>query len=475
MRFKGRTVPGALACLGAALFAAAGAGGASAQTLEQSLMAAYGNNPTLNAQRAATRAADENVPRALSGYRPTISGAAGATRSDLETTTRSQTFGPPLNVTIPGGTNNSILNQNSISIQINQNLFNGFRTGNNTRAAEAQVRQSRETLRQTEQQVLLDAVTAHMNVLRDEALVQLQQQNVQALAAQLKAAKDRFTVGEVTRTDTALAEAAAAGGRSALIQAQSALSTSRAVYRQVVGITPKKLSPGRGVDSMLPHSFNAAVSDGTRQHPAVVAAQYAIDFAALQVKVAEGALLPSVDAQGVLSRNKNPTTQVSRQTEASIGIAATVPLYQGGAEYAAVRQAKEVLGQTRITMDVTRDQVRSLIVQFWSQLDAAKASIRAAQTQVNAQRIALKGVTDEYKVGQRTITDVLNAQAQLVQAQSTLVNSQRDSVVASYAVLGAIGRLDVSTLGLKVSTYDPVVHYRQVRDSWIGLRTPGGR
>lgn len=463
----------ALACLGTVLLLAIGASTASAQTLEQSLVAAYNNNPTLNAQRAATRAADENVPRALSGYRPTINGAIGADRADLETTTRAQNLGGI--GTIPGGTNNAILNQNSISITINQNLFNGFRTANNTRAAEAQVRQSRETLRQTEQQVLLDATTAHMNVLRDEALVQLQQQNVQALAQQLKAAKDRFTVGEVTRTDTALAEAAAAGGRSALIQAQSALSTSRAVYRQVVGIEPKRLSPGRGVDKMLPHSFNNAVLDGIKEHPAVVAAQYAIDYAQLQVKVAEGALLPSVDAQGVLSRSKNPSTQISRQTEASIGIGATVPIYQGGAEYAAVRQAKELLGQIRITMDVTRDQVRSLIVQFWSQLDAAKASINAAQTQVDAQRIALKGVTEEYKVGQRTITDVLNAQAQLVQAQSTLVNSQRDRVVASYAVLGAIGRLDVSTLGLKVQTYEPTVHYHQVRDSWGGLRTPDGR
>lgn len=472
MRFKRRMEWQALACLGAMAFLAVGAGEVAAQTLEQSLTAAYNNNPTLNAQRAATRAADENVPRALSGYRPTIMGAAGATRADLETTTRPQTIGP---ISVPGGTNNSILNQNSISITINQNLYNGFRTGNNTRAAEAQVRQSRETLRQTEQQVLLDATTAHMNVLRDEALVQLQQQNVQALAQQLKAANDRFTVGEVTRTDTALAEAAAAGGRSALIQAQSALSTSRAVYRQVVGMEPKRLSPGRGVDKLLPHSFNTAVQDGIQQHPAVVAAQYAIDFAQLQIKVAEGALLPSIDAQGVISRTKNPTAQVSRQTEASIGVGATVPIYQGGAEYAAVRQAKEVLGQTRITMDVTRDQVRSLIVQFWSQLDAAKASIRAAQTQVDAQQIALKGVTEEYKVGQRTITDVLNAQAQLVQAQSTLVNSQRDRVVASYAVLGAVGRLDVSTLGLKVATYDPIEHYHQVRDSWIGLRTPDGR
>jgi outer membrane protein len=464
MFFKLGMKRAALAGLGSAFIVAA-PGGAWAQTLEQSLVAAYGSNASLNAQRAATRASDENVPRALSGYRPTIEGAAGVARNSAGVVTAGPT----------GTTTNQVLNQSTVSITINQNLYNGFRTANNTRAAEAQVRQSREILRQTEQQVLLDATTAHMNVLRDEALLQLQQQNLQALGSQLKAAKDRFAVGEVTRTDTALAEAAEAGGRSSLIQAQSALQSSRAVYRQVIGLDAHKLTPGRPVDPLLPHSFGDAVTEAIDRHPAVVAAQYAIDFAALQVKVAEGALLPSVNAQGVIARNNEPQIGVKRQTEASVGLNATVPIYQGGGEYAAVRQAKEVLGQTRIQMDVTREQVRALIVQFWSQLQAAKSSIQAAQTQVNAQKIALNGITEEYKVGQRTITDVLNAQAQLVQAQSNLVNSQRDRVVASYAVLGAIGHLDASTLNLQIITYDPQVHYRQVRDSWFGLRTPDGR
>ena len=462
----------AFAGLGSAFILTAAMGSASAQSLEQSLVAAYGSNATLNSQRAGTRAADENVPRALSGYRPTITGAASAAKTSLDTITEPQTI---LGTPVPRTSSNNVLNQSTISITITQNLYNGFRTANNTRAAEAQVRQSREILRQTEQQVLLDAATAHMNVLRDEALLQLQQQNLQALGSQLKAAKDRFAVGEVTRTDTALAEAAEAGGRASLIQAQSAVSSSRAVYRQVIGLEPNKLTPGRPVDPLLPHSFGEAVNEAIDRHPAVVAAQYTIDYAALQVKVAEGALLPSVNAQGTLSRANEPTSQLARQTEASIGLKATAPIYQGGGEYAAVRQAKEVLGQTRIQMDVTREQVRALIVQFWSQLQAAKSSIQAAQTQVNAQKIALNGITEEYKVGQRTITDVLNAQAQLVQAQSNLVNSQRDRVVASYAVLGAMGHLDASTLNLNVITYDPQVHYQQVRDTWIGLRTPDGR
>jgi outer membrane protein len=450
-------------------------GSASAQTLEQAITAAYVNNPTLNAQRALVRATDENVPKALSGYRPTVTGAARAVKDNVTTTT------PPVPPTqfnsfgSPSTKLNSTLNESTLSLTLNQNLYNGFRTANNVRAAETQVRQSQETLRATEQQVLLDAVTAHMNVLRDEALVQLQQQNLTSLGEQYRATKDRFEVGEVTRTDVALAEAAAAGGRASLIQAQSNLNTSRAVYRQVIGAEAGKLAPGRPIDRLLPRAYNVAITDGLARNPTVVSAQYAVDYAALQVKVAEGALLPSVNAQGILQRSNEPQQGLQRVDEASIGLAATAPIYQGGAEYAAVRQAKETLGQTRIQMDVTRDQVRANIAQLWSQLEAAKSSIQAAQTQVNAQQTALRGIREEYKVGQRTISDVLLALSNLVSAQSTLVNSQRDRVVASYAVLGSIGHLDMGSLGLQVATYDPEEHYRQVRDSWGGLRTPGGR
>ncbi len=277
---------------------------ASAQTLEQAITAAYVNNPTLNAQRAAVRASDENVPRALSGYRPTVTGAASAARTALTTTTEpSSILGTP----VPSTKSNALLNQSTLSLTLNQNLYNGFRTANNVRAAEAQVRQSQETLRATEQQVLLDAVTAHMNVLRDEALLQLQQQNLQALGEQYRSAKDRFEVGEVTRTDTALAEAASAGGRASLIQAQSNLNTSRAVYRQVVGTEPGKLTAGRPIDQLVPRSYDFAIADGLQRNPSVVSAQYAVDYAALQVKVAEGALLPSVNAQGILQRSNEPT------------------------------------------------------------------------------------------------------------------------------------------------------------------------
>jgi outer membrane protein len=214
---------------------------------------------------------------------------------------------------------------------------------------------------------------------------------------------------------------------------------------------------------------------GLVRHPVIQAGQHAVDVAELQVKIAEGALLPSVSAQAAISRSTNQSETIKRQYDASATVGVTVPIYQGGAEYAAVRQAKESLGESRIRLSETRDAVRSLIVQFWTQLDAAKAGIEAARTQVEAQQIALDGISEEYRVGQRTILDVLTARAQLVVAQSNLVTAQRNRVVGSYSVLSSLGQLDVETLGLRVAVYDPTQHFYQVRDSWFGLRIPDGR
>ncbi len=444
----------------------AGAGfpaAAGAQTLEEALRDAYTNNPTLNAQRAALRAIDENVPRALSGFRPTIT--ALGDYGILNRRTRAA-----------GGINtSSTIHPGGASLVLDQNLFNGFRDVNSTRAAQSEVAQARETLRDTEQVVLLAVVTVFMDVLRDEALVELQRQNLEALREQLRATKDRFDVGEVTRTDVALAEAAAAGAQSSLIQAQSNLATSRAVYRQTVGKAPGRLSPGRPIDHLLPRSMETLVETGLAEHPDVLAGEYAVDVAALRVKVAEGALLPSLDATASVSRDFETGDGIRRVDSSTAAITARVPIYQGGIEYANVRQAKEALGELRLRLDSTRDLVRSNIVQFWTQAEAARALIEAARTQVNAQKIALDGVTEEYRVGQRTILDVLNSRALFVTAQSNLVTAQRARVVTSYSVLSSIGRLDAERLQLRVAVYDPTEHFTQVRDRWIGLRTPDGR
>lgn len=444
---------------------------AKAQTLDQALVAAYRNNPTLNSQRAATRATDEYVPIALSGYRPQVMGSAYVGMQWAETRIDS-------NVAALQGTgtlSNRKTNPSGFGVTISQTIYDGLRTANSVRSAESQVKGQRELLRNTEQLVLLDAATAYMNVLQNTALVDLQKQNLEALQEELRAARDRFSVGEITRTDVAQAEASVATAQSDLALANSNLNTANAVFFQVIGLRPTKLSPGRPIDRLLPKNLNTAVEFGLTRHPAVKAAEFAVDAGFSNVKVAEAALSPTLTLNGTASSDYNSSANTERQTAASATLNLTVPIYQGGAEYATIRQSKETLGQLRIEVDVNREQVRANVVQYWGALEAAKAAIESAQASVAANEIALRGVREEWRVGQRTTLDVLNAQTALFDARASLVIAQRDRVVASYAVLSASGELGATRLGLKVPIYNPQVHYNQVRDAWIGVRTPGGQ
>jgi outer membrane protein len=442
-----------------------------ADTIESALVQAYQNNPTLNSQRAALRATDENVPAALSGYRPrvTITGSGG--EQTLSST--SKVGNNPAVYQTQSGYNAPY----GAGATISQTLFNGFQTANRTRQAEAQVFVGRETLRTSEQQVLLSAVISYMNLLRDGAILDLQRRNVEVLQEQLRQTRDRFNVGEVTRTDVAQSESSLAQGRSQVLSAEATYTASLATYRQVIGINPGKLAPGTPVDRFSPNSLANAISVGSAVNPAVTTAQYNVDVAQQQVKVAEGALYPTVSVQGSFQQNfmNASSLNVYQSYNASVLGQVSVPIYQGGAEYAAIRQAKETLGQKRIDLDTARDQVRQSVVQSWGQLDAGKANIEATQAQVQAAEIALNGVREEARVGQRTTLDVLNAQQVLVNARVALVTAQHDRVVASYTLLSSVGRLSPQVLGLHVPIYDAVVHYHQVRDSWAGVRTPDGK
>jgi outer membrane protein len=443
---------------------------AAADTLEWALVQAYQNNPSLNAQRATLRATDENVPQALSGYRPKVSVTASAGDNYTNATSIFPVGG--VVTTVPFA---QTFVSRTVGAQATQTLFNGYQTGNRTRQAESQVMGARETLRVTEQQVLLDAATSYMNLLRDQAILDLNRRNVEVLTEQLKQTRDRFNVGEVTRTDVAQAESRLAAGRSALLGAQSNFVTSQANYRRVIGVDPGRLAPGTPVDRLSPPTLAGAITHGQGQSPSVLAAAYGVDVAELAVKISEGALYPNLTLTATASTGQNPAFEVVKQTAASVVGQLTIPIYQGGAEYSAIRQSKESLGQQRLNLDINRDQVRATVVASWGQLDAAKAQIEATTAQVNAAEIALNGVREEARVGQRTTLDVLNAQQELVNARVSLVTAQHDRVVASYALLAAVGGLSMPRLGLDVLIYDPQVHYQQVRDAWVGVRAPDGR
>jgi outer membrane protein len=444
---------------------------AGATTLPMALMQAYQNNPQLNAQRAATRAVDEGVAIALGGYRPRVTATGSLTEVYLENFTKS---GPTVTCT---ATNCGSATVSSYGITATQTLFNGFQTGNRTRQAEAQVFASREILRTTEQTVLLNAVIAYMNLLRDAAILELQRSNVTVLEATLRQTRDRFNVGEVTRTDVAQAESRLAAGRSQLLTAESNYTTSRANYRQVIGVEPGRLTAAMPVDRLSPRNLAGALGRGRTEHPLITAASYNVDVAVFQVKIAEGALYPTLTLQGNAQKQIGSTSNLNTASSltASVTGQLSVPLYQGGGEYATIRQAKEILGQRRLDLDAARDQVQSTVTQAWGLLEAAKAQIEATTSQVNAAEIALNGVREEARVGQRTTLDVLNAQQDLVNARVALVTAQRDRVVASYTLLAAVGGLSPQILTLNIPVYDPVVHYHQVRDSWAGVRAPDGR
>jgi outer membrane protein len=449
------------------------AASAGADTLPGALVQAYQNNPVLNAQRASVRATDETVPQALSGYRPRVSLTSSAGEQYLDQVTK--TSGPS-GPAAYSRTSGAVAFQ-SYGGTITQTLFNGMATASRTRQAEQLVSAARETLRLTEQNVLLNAATAYMNLIRDAAILDLQRRNVEVLQEQLRQSRDRFSVGEVTRTDVAQSESRLAAARASMLSAESNYTTSRSTYRQVIGVDPGRLAPASPVDRLSPPTLKAAVAEARARHPSVTVAMFNIDAAVFQVKIAESSLYPTLNLVGSTQKNfgSNSSLTSIESFSASVAGQLSIPIYQGGTEYATIRQAKETLGQRRIDLDTARDQSQQTLVQSWGQLEAAKAQIQATTTQVDAAEIALNGVREEARVGQRTTLDVLNAQQELVNARVSLVTAQRDRVVASYSLLAASGRLSPQVLGLGIEAYDPAVHYHQVRDTWYGVRTPDGK
>jgi outer membrane protein len=464
-----KVVTGAAAAV--LLMAHVGLTPALADTIEAALVRAYQNNPQLNAQRAQVRFTDENVPQALSGYRPKValSGSLGYQYTDINTTQG----GSPTNIVRSEfhGTDPP----RAAGLTVTQNLYNGNQTANKTRAAESQVSGAREALRVLEQTVLLSAATIYMDYLRDSAIVEVQKSNTRVLEQTLKQTRDRFNVGEVTRTDVAQSEAQLAAGKTQQLTAEANLTTTRANFRRIIGNEPVALAPGSPVDRFLPGTLPAAVDLSLVENPNVTAAMFGIDVNFLQVKINEGALLPTLNLVTAVQQAYEQTLTTYRQFGASTIAQLSIPVYQGGAEYSLIRQSKETLAQQRLNLEMTRDQTRANLVTAWGQLVAGKAQVASAQAQVTASEIALNGVREEAKAGQRTTLDVLNAQQALVNARVALVTAQHDRVVASYSVLNAVGRLSPQVLKLATDVYDPSVHYQQVRDSWFGIRAPDGR
>lgn len=428
---------------------------AAAETLQEALAATYGYNPRLDAQRAFQRASDEDVARAMSGYRPTITGNAdfGIERSDQR----------------PSSNFDGVTKPRGVGINLVQPIFRGFRTYNAVNEAEANVRAQREVLRDVERIVLLQAVTAYMDVVRDQELVRLNENNVNVLSRELKAAQDRFAVGEVTRTDVAQAEARRADAVSRLDLARANLRTSRGAFQQVVGHPPSSLRWAGPPENFLPQSLEEAIRIGNNEDPLVVSALYREQSARYLVDRIRGELLPTIELQASYD-DRFGTSKVTDESEVgSVRGVMTVPIYQAGDVSARVRQAKQNQVGFLQQIEQIRTQQQQVLVASWAQLEAARAQLESDQVAVESNKVALQGVREEEKVGQRTLLDVLNAELEYLNSQVSLETTRRNLVVAAYNVIAAMGRLDAAWIGAAAYVYDPVVHYKEVRRKWFGL------
>jgi outer membrane protein len=358
----------------------------------------------------------------------------------------------------------------STEIGIQQNVFNGFQTYNNVKGAEAGVEAGREDLRAAEENVLLNAATAYMNVVRDQAIVELRKNNVKVLGEQLRATQDRFKVGEVTKTDLSQAQSGLAQGQADLSIAQGTLYGDQALFAQYIGHPPRDLKDPGPPEKLLPKTLQHAIDITQAENPGLLSAIFQERAQQHVVKQLKGQLLPSLTANATYTKSGQPfgVPQASEEHDALVYGQLDVPIYQAGSVSAQIRRAIETLSQARQQIDVQREFARQTVSSQWALVIAARGNIAAGKSAVEATRIALEGVREEERVGQRTILDVLNSEQQNLNAQVNLVSFQRDLVVASYGVLSAMGRLTAYDIALQAELYDPTRYYGEVKDAWFG-------
>lgn len=428
---------------------------AASQTLPEALALAYANNPTLQAARAQLRAVDENVPQALAGWRPTVQMGGSVGTVDSETQLRR------------GPTNSTNRDPTTLNASVTQPLYRGGRTVSSTSRAENQVLAQRARLLAAEQQVLLDAVNAYVAVIRDQEEVRLNTNNEQVLVRQLQATNERFRVGEITRTDVAQAESRLAGARAARSDAEGRLQNSRAVFTRVVGQPPERLTPPQPLRQAVANARDAG-NLASLNNPGVVAALFDEAAARDLIDVQFSALMPQASVTAQTFRNDFSTDQTRRVNGNQVTANVTVPLFQGGAEHAAVRQARQTAQQARQVVEEQRRTATQQATQAFENLMALRAQADANRAQIRAAEIALDGVQREAVVGSRTTLDVLNAEQELLNARVALVRALANVITASHNLAAAVGRLTARDLNLQVQIYDMEAYYREVRNRWAG-------
>jgi outer membrane protein len=432
------------------------------RTLNEALAATYANQPVLQAERARLRATDENVPTALAGWRPTVQFAASAGYGSG--VSRSYSF-------LTGRIINTPADRliGTAAVQASQPLYTGGKTQATINHAKNLVMAERATLIAQEQASFTNAVNAYVGVIQASQQLDLNVNNEIVLGKQLQATNDRFRVGEITRTDVAQAEAALAGAQAQRETSEGQLETARGVFQQIIGVLPPAdLVPPQPL-ALDQKDETEAIAAAATNNPTVIAAQFNDAASKDAIDVAFAQLLPQLSLQGQIFQQQNAASWSTSSNGYQVTANLAVPLYQGGSEYSAVRQARQTQEQTQRLLDDARRTAVQNAVSAWETLTAARAAADSTRAQIRANEIALEGVEREAIVGSRTTLDVLNAQQQLLTSRTSLVLNLAQLVNASYAVAAAVGRLTARDMHLPVPLYDETAYYAAVRNKWVGL------
>ena len=444
----------------AILFAMSSTLPANADSLKTALAKAYENNPTLKSARAATQAIDENVALAKSGFRPTLTIDGGYSENNIST-----------NAKIKGKKEKVVDGYNgTVSATVAQPIFSGFKTINSVSSAKSYAKVANANLMEVEQNVLLSASIAYLDVLRDEAIVKLQKNNEKLLKQELDETKERFKVGEVTTTDVSQAEASYASAQSQRISAEGNLEASKAVYSQIIGVAPKDIKEPENIEKLFPKNMEEALKYAQSNNYSVIAAKQNLKAKRYDVKVNKGDLLPSVNAYATTGRlktenyiyDKNPT-----QDSVEVGVNFSMPLYNAGASRAKIRQSKYYQWQARENLLDAEDKLVADITSYWEYLSANKAKIKSVKSQIKAYQVALDGVREEEALGNRTVLDVLNQYQYLLNSEVEEVTTRHNYYVSGLSLLQAMGKLTAKELKLDVDLYDASAKYEETKSKWL--------
>ncbi len=430
-------------------------GDALALSLNEGLALAYQNNPNLKAAREDLHATNESLSQAYSGWLPSLFASYERSRENEKRGAGAQEQNTP----------------HSRSLTLSQQIFNGGETMAQIGRAQEQINAGRERLKRIEQQTLAATVSTYMEVVRAKEVLKLSTNNEKVLGEQLDAAQQRFKLGEATKTDVAQAESRLARGKSDRIDAEGALISAKAGLLRVLGadmtITDAIATPAQR--PILPKTLDEALDIALKFNPTLREAQFSRQVAQKDISITKARILPDVSVVGDVSREEHLSTSTGSSAESeSVALRVSVPLYQSGAEYSRVRQAKKTAWSAEEQVQDIRNATIENVTKAWEDVQTSRAIILSRKAAVEAANTALDGVREEREVGSRTTLDVLDAEQESFIAQVNLVSAERDEVIASYNLLSTTGQLTAKSLGLDVALYDPDAELSKVKYKLIG-------